>query len=132
MFSPQVHLYSRSPAHSQFASDYNLFLGDTIPQQGSNKDASMEIMKMFGLRKSSKLGRPENSEVVGEEHKKLKMLFPYEEFVKLFQYEVYDLFPRGLMNCGNSCYANFVLQCLTCTRPLTIYFLRRSHSRACS
>ncbi|CAL5410014.1 unnamed protein product [Camellia sinensis] len=91
----------------------------------------MEIMKMFGLRKSSKLGRQENSEVVGEEHKKLKMLFPYEEFVKLFQYEVYDLFPRGLMNCGNSCYANFVLQCLTCTRPLTIYFLRRSHSRAC-
>ncbi|KAI8009128.1 Ubiquitin carboxyl-terminal hydrolase 15 [Camellia lanceoleosa] len=25
---------------------------DTIPQQGSNKDASMGIMKMFGLRKS--------------------------------------------------------------------------------
>ncbi|KAI8024407.1 Ubiquitin carboxyl-terminal hydrolase 15 [Camellia lanceoleosa] len=61
-----------------------------------------------------------------------QMLLPYEEFVKLFQYEVYDISPRGLINCGNSCYANSVLQCLTCTRPLTIYLLRRSHSRACS
>ncbi|THF98469.1 hypothetical protein TEA_005964 [Camellia sinensis var. sinensis] len=73
---------------------------DTIPQQGSNKDASMGLLKMIGLRKSLKLGRQENSEV-GERHKKLKMLFPYEEFVKLFQYKVYDLSPRGLMNCGN-------------------------------
>eukprot|EP00262_Sarcandra_glabra_P006204 TRINITY_DN18333_c0_g1_i1.p1 TRINITY_DN18333_c0_g1~~TRINITY_DN18333_c0_g1_i1.p1 ORF type:complete len:556 (-),score=65.39 TRINITY_DN18333_c0_g1_i1:191-1759(-) len=39
--------------------------------------------------------------------------------------------PRGLLNCGNSCYANAVLQCLTCTKPLTVYLLRRSHSRNC-
>ncbi|KAL7216573.1 hypothetical protein ACSBR1_028509 [Camellia fascicularis] len=43
----------------------------------------------------------------------------------------YDLSPRGLMNCGNSCYTNAMLQCLTCTKPLTIYLLRRSLSRAC-
>ncbi|KAL2523822.1 Ubiquitin carboxyl-terminal hydrolase 15 [Abeliophyllum distichum] len=30
-----------------------------------------------------------------------------------------------------SCYANAVLQCLACTKPLTIYLLRRSHSRTC-
>lgn len=29
-----------------------------------------------------------------------------------------------------SCYANAVLQCLTCTKPLIIYLLRQSHSRA--
>lgn len=29
------------------------------------------------------------------------MLFPYEEFVKFFQCEVFDLSPRGLVNCGN-------------------------------
>ncbi|KAI8552322.1 hypothetical protein RHMOL_Rhmol06G0257800 [Rhododendron molle] len=102
---------------------------DTIPPTGSNGFANMGIMKMIGLRKSSKLGKQETSEVV-ERHKKLKMLFPYEEFVKFFQYEVYDLSPRGLINCGNSCYANAVLQCLTCTKPLTIYLLHRSHSRA--
>ncbi|KAI8008614.1 Ubiquitin carboxyl-terminal hydrolase 15 [Camellia lanceoleosa] len=104
---------------------------DTVPAQGSNGVASMGIMKMIGLRKSSKLAKQESSGFVGEKQKKLKMLFPYEEFVKFFQYEVFDLSPRGLMNCGNSCYANAVLQCLTCTKPLTIYLLRRSHSRAC-
>ncbi|KAL6952826.1 ubiquitin-specific protease ubp15 [Sarracenia purpurea var. burkii] len=104
---------------------------DTISAQGSNGFASIGIMKMIGLRKSSKLGKQESSEVVGERHRKLRMLFPYEEFVKFFQYEVYDLSPRGLINCGNSCYANAVLQCLTCTKPLTVYLLRKSHSRAC-
>ncbi|XP_068636012.1 ubiquitin C-terminal hydrolase 15-like isoform X2 [Aristolochia californica] len=59
------------------------------------------------------------------------MLFPYEEFVKFFQCEVGDLSPRGLLNCGNSCYANSVLQCLTSTKPLMIYLLHSSHSRAC-
>ena len=30
-----------------------------------------------------------------------------------------------------SCYANAVLQCLTSTKPLLIYLLRRMHSRSC-
>ncbi|CAK9177268.1 unnamed protein product [Ilex paraguariensis] len=104
---------------------------ETIPAKGSNGVTSMGIMKMIGLVKSSKLDRQESSVVIVDRHKKMKMLFPYEEFVKFFQYEVYDLVPRGLINCGNSCYANAVLQCLTCTKPLTIYLLHRSHSRAC-
>ncbi|OWM81022.1 ubiquitin carboxyl-terminal hydrolase 15-like isoform X1 [Punica granatum] len=99
--------------------------------EGSNAIANMGIMKMMGLRKSVKVVRQDAWELNGEGQKKTKMLFPYEEFVKFFQYEVFDLLPRGLINCGNSCYANAVLQCLTCTRPLTIYLLRRSHSRAC-
>lgn len=36
-----------------------------------------------------------------------QMLFPYEEFVKFFQYEVYDLSPRGLINCGNRYHLEF-------------------------
>lgn len=30
-----------------------------------------------------------------------QVLFPYDEFVKYFQCEVFDLTPRGLLNCGN-------------------------------
>ncbi|CAI9088940.1 OLC1v1023401C1 [Oldenlandia corymbosa var. corymbosa] len=104
---------------------------DVVPSQGSNAISSLGIMKMIGLMKTSKLDRQETSEVNAERHKKVKMLFPYEDFVKYFQYEVFNLSPRGLVNCGNSCYANAVLQCLSCTKPLTVFLLRRSHSRSC-
>lgn len=43
-----------------------------------------------------------------------------------------ELRPSGLVNCGNSCYANVVLQCLTFTPPLTAYFLQGLHSKACA
>ncbi|KAK3013543.1 hypothetical protein RJ639_008366, partial [Escallonia herrerae] len=97
---------------------------ETVPAAGANGVGSMGIMKMIGLMRSSKPDRLERSEVNGDRHKRVKMLFPYEEFVKFFEYEVLDLLPRGLVNCGNSCYANAVLQCLTYTKPLTIYLLR--------
>ncbi|XP_009609977.1 ubiquitin carboxyl-terminal hydrolase 15 [Nicotiana tomentosiformis] len=102
---------------------------DAVPPQTGNGVANMGIMRMFGLVKSSKVDRHQSIESRADKHKKLKMLFPYEEFVKLFEYEDFTLLPRGIINCGNSCYANAVLQCLTFTKPLTIYLLRRSHSR---
>ncbi|XP_024980503.1 ubiquitin carboxyl-terminal hydrolase 15-like isoform X2 [Cynara cardunculus var. scolymus] len=92
---------------------------------------SKGFMKMIGLKKSSKHDQVETSEVNGDTHKKTKMLFPYEEFLKYFKYEAFDFSPRGLVNCGNSCYANAVVQCLMSTKPLTIYLLHRSHSRTC-
>lgn len=105
---------------------------DTVPTQGKNSvDSSMGIMKMIGLKKSTKLGKNEASQVASERDKNSKMLFPYGEFAKLFQYEMFNLSPRGLLNCGNSCYCNAVLQCLTFTKPLTIYLLGRSHSKTC-
>ncbi|KAF5778313.1 putative ubiquitinyl hydrolase 1 [Helianthus annuus] len=92
---------------------------------------SKGFMKMIGLKKSTKHGRVETSEVNGDKHKKIKMLFPYDEFLKYFGYEAFDFSPRGLVNCGNSCYANAVMQCLMSTKPLTIFLLHRSHSRTC-
>ncbi|XP_072977835.1 ubiquitin carboxyl-terminal hydrolase 17-like [Typha angustifolia] len=59
------------------------------------------------------------------------MLFPYDRFVKLYNAEKVYLHPCGLTNCGNSCYANVVLQCLTFTRPLTTYLLEGLHSKLC-
>ncbi|XP_022962072.1 ubiquitin carboxyl-terminal hydrolase 16-like [Cucurbita moschata] len=58
--------------------------------------------------------------------------FPYELFINLYNWNKVELQPSGLVNCGNSCYANVVLQCLTFTPPLTAYFLQGLHSKACA
>lgn len=60
-----------------------------------------------------------------------KVLFPYEEFVKLFNSDKQGSPPCGLLNCGNSCFANVVLQCLSCTRPLVAYLLEKGHREQC-
>ncbi|XP_062229439.1 ubiquitin carboxyl-terminal hydrolase 19-like [Phragmites australis] len=61
-----------------------------------------------------------------------KVIFPYDGFLKLYNWRDLDFLPCGLMNCGNSCFANVVLQCLSCTRPLVAYLLGKDHSRECS
>lgn len=60
-----------------------------------------------------------------------EMGFPYELFTELYCYNKVELYPFGLTNCGNSCYANAVLQCLAYTRPLTSYFFHGLHSKQC-
>ncbi|KAK9758266.1 hypothetical protein RND81_01G219200 [Saponaria officinalis] len=60
-----------------------------------------------------------------------KALFAYDLFVKLYHWNKVELQPYGLINCGNSCYANVVLQCLAFTPPLTAYILQGLHSKAC-
>ncbi|CAN7108750.1 unnamed protein product [Brassica rapa subsp. narinosa] len=60
-----------------------------------------------------------------------EVLFPYEEFVRYFNWDNTDLAPCGLMNCGNSCFANVILQCLSWTRPLVAYLLERGHRSEC-
>ncbi|KAE9615213.1 putative ubiquitinyl hydrolase 1 [Lupinus albus] len=60
-----------------------------------------------------------------------KGLFPYDLFIKLYTWNRVELQPFGLINCGNSCYANAVLQCLTFTPPLTAYLLQGLHSKSC-
>nr|DAD33882.1 TPA_asm: hypothetical protein HUJ06_012733 [Nelumbo nucifera] len=102
-----------------------------IRAQSSNGVSDTGIMKMMGLKKSPKVSRQGVTGATRDTHKRNKVLFPYEEFVKFFQCEIWDLYPRGLLNCGNSCYANAVLQCLTCTKPLIVYLLQKYHSRTC-
>ncbi|KAG6555189.1 hypothetical protein Mapa_003228 [Marchantia paleacea] len=60
-----------------------------------------------------------------------KVLFPYSLFEKFFSNDRLKVPPCGLINCGNSCFANAVLQCLTYTRPLTAYLLEGHHSEEC-
>ncbi|KAL1820842.1 ubiquitin carboxyl-terminal hydrolase 15 [Daucus carota subsp. sativus] len=103
-------------------------LKDDNPEQGHNGNSSMGLRKIMGLMRSPKFDR---AVATNDKQKKIKMLFPYDEFVKFFHSDFSNLSPRGFINCGNSCYANAVLQCLTFTKPLTIFLLRRSHSRHC-
>ncbi|XVE53488.1 hypothetical protein DITRI_Ditri03aG0007100 [Diplodiscus trichospermus] len=60
-----------------------------------------------------------------------KVLFPYDEFVELFNWKKPGFPPCGLLNCGNSCFANVVLQCLVSTRPLVAYLLEKGHRNEC-
>ncbi|KAH9611605.1 hypothetical protein KSS87_007788, partial [Heliosperma pusillum] len=91
---------------------------------------SSGLRKMTGLKKLSKMFKQDAGMDI-HSSKKVKVLFPFEVFTRFFEHQVFNLSPRGLQNCGNSCYANAVLQCLTCTKPLVVYLLSRMHSRAC-
>ncbi|XP_022982089.1 ubiquitin carboxyl-terminal hydrolase 18-like [Cucurbita maxima] len=59
------------------------------------------------------------------------ILFPYDEFVNFFYWDKYELHPCGLLNCGNSCFANVVLQCLSFTRPLFAFLMEKGHRNEC-
>ncbi|KAL9236507.1 hypothetical protein vseg_011168 [Gypsophila vaccaria] len=104
--------------------------GTSTSAQESNGSASKGLMKTMAPKKLSKMSKHDLGNGI-HDFKKVKVLFPFEVFTRFFECEVFDLAPRGLQNCGNSCYANAVLQCLTCTKPLVAYLLSRIHSRSC-
>ncbi|KAL7262490.1 hypothetical protein ACSBR1_000792 [Camellia fascicularis] len=91
------------------------------------------MLKVVGQLRASKSSRHSQSEVGSEIAGRYdnKGLYSYELFVKLYNWNKIELWPCGLINCGNSCYANAVLQCLACTPPLTAYLLQGLHSKAC-
>ncbi|KAJ0984725.1 hypothetical protein J5N97_003081 [Dioscorea zingiberensis] len=99
----------------------------------ANNDLKTSMRKVVQQCKSFKISRHYSSglgnDLSGNQNH--KMLFPYDLFIKLYNCDKVDLRPCGLINCGNSCYANAVLQCLAFTRPLTAYLLEGLHSRTC-
>ncbi|XP_010484359.1 PREDICTED: ubiquitin carboxyl-terminal hydrolase 17-like isoform X1 [Camelina sativa] len=94
--------------------------------QGSSssglKTSVQKVVQHFRPPKSSNICQPSSS--IDE------MSFSYDLFVKLYCDGV-ELQPFGLVNLGNSCYANAVLQCLAFTRPLISYLIRGLHSKTC-
>ncbi|KAL0863157.1 hypothetical protein Bca101_042275 [Brassica carinata] len=86
------------------------------------KTSIQKVVQHFRPPKSSKPSQPSSSNN--------EMSFSYEMFVKLYRDRI-ELQPFGLVNLGNSCYANVVLQCLAFTRPLISYLIRGIHSKAC-
>ncbi|KAH9309652.1 hypothetical protein KI387_037563, partial [Taxus chinensis] len=113
----------------------NVVLPSASPTVGSSQNISTgfkrSVKKVLGRAKLSKTSKQTNSRVEELRAIPSQILFPYEYFVELFNCNTLDLYPCGLVNCGNSCYANVVLQCLTFTRPLAAYLLQGDHAGYC-
>ncbi|VVB08902.1 unnamed protein product [Arabis nemorensis] len=86
---------------------------------------------LFGNRSASKVALVPQLSQRKASVKPGDVLFPYEQFVRYFNWDRPTLAPCGLVNCGNSCFANVVLQCLSWTRPLVAYLLEKGHKREC-
>ncbi|MCD7460699.1 ubiquitin-specific protease [Datura stramonium] len=104
----------------------------SAPLPNAKNGLKSSVLKVVDQLRGSKLTRlnslGDECEVIGRYGN--KGLFPYESFVKLHNWKN-ELRPFGLVNCGNSCYANAVLQCLAFTPPLTSYFLQGLHFKTC-
>ncbi|KAM6563938.1 hypothetical protein CsatB_023936 [Cannabis sativa] len=102
----------------------------TSPQNARTglKSSMLKVVQQFRASKQTKCNTSTPGTEIAGKH---KLIFPYDLFVKLYTDDMMILRPFGLTNCGNSCYANAVLQCLAYTRPLTSYFLQGLHSKTC-
>ncbi|XP_011013097.1 PREDICTED: ubiquitin carboxyl-terminal hydrolase 17-like isoform X2 [Populus euphratica] len=123
----QTHLTSTIGGHSVSSVQYgNVELGAASSSQMSSYSSSSinglksSVWKVVDQFRGPKCGRYSK-----------KGLFPYDLFVKLYNSSKVEMRPCGLINCGNSCYANAVLQCLAFTPPLTSFFVQGLHSKAC-
>ncbi|KAJ6919780.1 ubiquitin carboxyl-terminal hydrolase 16-like [Populus alba x Populus x berolinensis] len=125
--APQTHLTSTIGGHSvSSVQNGNVELGAA----SSSQMASYSPSSINGLKSSvRKVVDQFRGPKCGRYSK--KGLFPYDLFVKLYNSSKVEMRPCGLINCGNSCYANAVLQCLAFTPPLTSFFVQGLHSKAC-
>ncbi|XP_044501614.1 ubiquitin carboxyl-terminal hydrolase 17-like isoform X3 [Mangifera indica] len=122
----QSHSISKSLLPSK---NYNI---PSLPQNACHgfKTSMQKVVQQFRAFKPSKSHMLGSETEVAENYNEMT-IFPYDLFVKLYSCDKVELSPFGLTNCGNSCYANAVLQCLAFTQPLGSYLVQRLHSRAC-
>ncbi|TKY56325.1 Ubiquitin carboxyl-terminal hydrolase 16 [Spatholobus suberectus] len=136
-------LVSRTEEHSHYNAKYGnngIQSGTATSSQfvscspNSKNGLKASVLKVSDQFRGSKLSKPfplaVGSDITGKYSD--KGLFPYDLFVKLYNWNRVELQPFGLINCGNSCYANAVLQCLAFTPPLTAYLLQGLHSKSCA
>ncbi|CAN6542874.1 unnamed protein product [Malus baccata var. baccata] len=116
-----------------FAEASNAFSSQTTNLSNDRNGLKTSVFKVFDQFRGSKIPKHYpvgvGIEIAGKYSE--KELFRYELFVKLYNWNKVELRPSGLINCGNSCYANAVLQCLSFTPPLTAYLLQGFHSKDC-
>ncbi|KAL8476267.1 hypothetical protein ACS0TY_028802 [Phlomoides rotata] len=107
--------------------------GDRIFSQSTSKGLKTSVRKLVQHFKAPKQSMSYAFDVVKDSggNQTHKAVFPIKLFMQLYSCDDVALHPFGLVNCGNSCYANAVLQCLTFTRPITSYLLQRLHSETC-
>ncbi|KAF5955885.1 hypothetical protein HYC85_008741, partial [Camellia sinensis] len=84
-----------------------------------------------GRRDSSAIALVPSSGTINITKQSKEILFPYEDFVELFNWDKREFPLCGLLNCGNSCFANVVLQCLVYTLSLVAYLLEKGHRKEC-
>ncbi|KAI8014696.1 Ubiquitin carboxyl-terminal hydrolase 18 [Camellia lanceoleosa] len=103
-----------------------------VSSQNSDKVKSMQSAYMqHGRRDSSAVALVPSSGTVNITKQSKEILFPYEDFVELFNWDNRGFPQCGLLNCGNSYFANVVLQCLVYTQPLIAYLLEKGHRKEC-
>ncbi|KAL1536757.1 ubiquitinyl hydrolase 1 [Salvia divinorum] len=96
----------------------------------SLKTSVRKLAKHFRVPKQSKSNMLDMVKDSRDNHNN-KVIFSSKLFMQLYSSDKVGLHPFGLANCGNSCYANAVLQCLIFTRPITSYLLQGLHSKSC-
>ncbi|KAI9118558.1 hypothetical protein K1719_010890 [Acacia pycnantha] len=94
--------------------------GSKASAAGGKNLSSIALVPASGTSSSKPIKHPKS------------VLFPYDEFVQFFNWDNPGFSPCGLLNCGNSCFANVVLQCLSFTKPLVAYLLEKGHRQECS
>lgn len=102
---------------------------DNLSERGSSEEETREQRQPAASVKLLRVVETHSAD--GSLPNPCKILFPYEYFVELFCWSNLKLVPCGLVNCGNSCFANVVLQCLTFTQPLAAFLLKGHHREEC-
>ncbi|CAI9777656.1 unnamed protein product [Fraxinus pennsylvanica] len=105
---------------------------ENIPIHASKglKTSVRKFVHQFrGLNQSNSCAPDIRKDSIGKYYH--EAVFSPKLFMQLYSCSDVQLHPFGLVNCGNSCYANAVLQCLAFTRPISSYLLHGVHSKTC-